>query len=67
MKKCWSCGKNEMCPSEDLGKGWFRCFGCGATWSKVPRRIAPIIILKPDRMQGQSYSPSGSAVVKREV
>ena len=67
MKKCWCCGKNEMCPSEDLGKGWFKCSGCGATWCKVPVRKAPIIILKPDGVQGKSYSPSGSALVKRGV
>ena len=67
MRKCWNCGKNEMCPSEDLGKGWFKCSNCGATWGTVPKCKAPIIVLKSDRLQGVSSSPSGSAVVKKEV
>ena len=25
-----------MSPFEDLGKGWFKCSQCGATWIEVP-------------------------------
>jgi len=66
-KKCWNCGLEPMSPWEELGKGWFKCSNCGATWSTVPKCKAPIIVLKPDRVQGVSSSPSGPAVVKKEV
>ena len=33
--KCWNCGKKTMFPWEDLGIGWFKCSGCGATWIKM--------------------------------
>ena len=34
--KCWNCGLDTMHPSEDLGKGWFKCSDCKATWTEVP-------------------------------
>lgn len=34
MLLCWSCGHMRMCPAEDLGKGWFKCADCEATWIK---------------------------------
>ena len=32
MKECWNCNLKTMFPSEDLGKGWWKCSDCGATW-----------------------------------
>lgn len=37
--KCWYCQKVEMVEAAELGKGWFKCPECGATWikqSKIP-------------------------------
>jgi len=31
--KCWNCGAEPMSPWEILGKGWYKCSKCGATWS----------------------------------
>jgi len=33
--QCWNCGLKTMQPSKDLGKGWFKCSDCGATWAKL--------------------------------
>ena len=33
--KCWYCGVEPMAPFETLGKGWFKCSDCGATWIKM--------------------------------
>lgn len=35
--KCWNCGLDTMSPWETLGKGWFKCSDCGATWTKIPK------------------------------
>ena len=35
--KCWNCGVEPMPPFETLGKGWFKCSDCGATYSDDPK------------------------------
>jgi len=40
---CWYCEKAQMAPWEDLGKGWFKCPDCGATWIK-PLELAPSVM-----------------------
>ena len=32
--QCWNCGMETMWPSDELGKGWFQCSDCKATWVK---------------------------------
>jgi tRNA(Ile2) C34 agmatinyltransferase TiaS len=34
--QCWYCHSNHMFPWESLGKDWFRCNDCGATYSDDP-------------------------------
>jgi len=49
--KCWNCGLGMMSPWEELGKGWFKCSNCGATWTEVPiprQAIAEEIITHGD-------------------
>jgi len=64
--ECWNCKKGNMKEMEKLGRGWVECPLCGATYTNVPKRKQPIRIRKPDMAQGESYSPAGSAVVRRE-
>ena len=33
--KCWYCGVEPMSPFETLGKGWYKCSECGATFIKI--------------------------------
>ncbi len=35
--KCWFCDRKLMREALDLGIGWFRCEGCGATWTELPK------------------------------
>ena len=57
--KCWNCGVEPMSPFETLGKGWFKCSSCGATWIKPLKLGAPTVIMKRDDMIGESsLSPS---------
>lgn len=35
--KCWYCRNGTMFPAGELGKGWFQCDTCGATWSELPK------------------------------
>ena len=37
--KCWNCGLDTMKPCDELGKGWFKCSDCGATWVKMPELV----------------------------
>lgn len=47
-----------MNPSEDLGRGWYKCNDCGATWSKQsPPHAYPMHLAKDDNL-GKSYSPT---------
>jgi len=29
-----------MYPFESLGKGWFKCSDCGATWIEMPKPVS---------------------------
>ena len=51
MKKdsmiCWCCKKAVMQPCQELGSGWFKCPGCGATWVKmIKQKAMPKIVNK---------------------
>lgn len=30
--ECWYCKEKEMELAPELGEGWHKCKGCGATW-----------------------------------
>lgn len=42
--KCWYCGQETMEEAPNLGKGWFECSSCFATWIKVPKLGAETIV-----------------------
>jgi len=45
-----------MSPSEDLGKGWYKCSSCGATWTDVIQvGASPISIESRGKKQGTKY------------
>lgn len=49
--KCWYCGKNTMSDCPELGKGWFLCSSCGATWIDVIQpyqAVAEEVIKRPN-------------------
>lgn len=36
--KCWSCGRLTMFRAPELGKDWYKCCECGATYAdKLPK------------------------------
>ena len=49
--KCWYCQEVIMDEAPELGKGWFQCSICGATWIGIP---------KPDGWAKISKEPLGS-------
>ena len=55
---CWNCGLKTMQPWEDLGKGWFKCSDCGATWVKpLKLGMSPISIVRDDTCGLTKYKP----------
>lgn len=56
--RCWYCGKLTMFPRDELGKGWFQCNECGATWVKMLKPGRRSITIESDPgTGGTKYKP----------
>ena len=62
--KCWHCGHKTMFPWESLGKGWFKCSDCGATWTKKQEfTVIPISIERVSK--GSEYTKYKARAIRR--
>ena len=65
--KCWNCGHKTMFPWESLGKGWFKCSDCGATWIKPLKPFRALVretVIYPD---GRKEHPYKAKLTGRKV
>lgn len=57
--RCWYCDRNLMNEAPDLGRGWFKCKGCGATWVKPLKLGPPCVTIESGGSDGKlKYKPS---------
>ena len=51
--KCWYCQEVIMDEAPELGKGWFQCSICGATWIDVvkPFEVVASEVIKVGKEQ----------------
>ena len=62
MKKCWSCGGEDLEPMGDHVK----CRGCGATYNPVPQSGSPLVTVESGGGKGdRKYKPS--SIVQRRA
>ena len=65
--KCWYCGHKTMFPWESLGKGWFKCSDCGATWIKPLKPLQALARETITLLDGRRGKPYRARLMKRKV